>query len=82
VFQEVWYQNEDELAAARDSKDPFIVAVALAKDYGQHPHQFRSFQAIFEVVSTGRQLTRQSIETKVLRRVVNSDFTNPDGTRG
>jgi hypothetical protein len=76
VFQEVWYQDADEMDGARLSKDPFIVAVALAKDYNRHPHEFQSFQAVFEVVPTGRRLTNKSIETKVLRRVTSMDFAN------
>jgi hypothetical protein len=76
VFQAVWYQNADEMEAARLSAVPFIVAVAIAKDYSEHPHKFQDFKAIFEVVSTGNQLTRNSIETKVLRRVSSMDFAN------
>jgi hypothetical protein len=74
VFQEVWYQDADEMASMRLSREPFIVAVAIAKNYRKHPHEFQDFQAIFEVVSTGAQLTDKSIETRVLRRLNSKDY--------
>lgn len=74
VFQQVWFQNADELEEHRTSTDPFIVAVALAKDYSRHPHEFQDFQAVFEVVATGEIWDDKSIETKVIRRVTSKDF--------
>ena|SRR6266446_9172923 len=69
IFQEVWFQNLTEMEEHRVSKKPFIVAVAIAKDYSQLPHAFQSFQAVFEVVATGAALSENSIATKVLRRL-------------
>jgi hypothetical protein len=74
VFQQVWFQNADELEEHRTSTDPFIVAVAVAKDYGHHPHEFKDFQAVFEVIATGEIWDEKSIETKVIRRVTSKDF--------
>lgn len=68
LFQEVWFQSEDDLEAYRTSRSPFRVAVALAKDYNEYPHQFQEFRGIFEVVATGERLSDHSIQTKVLRR--------------
>ena len=33
------------------------------------PHQFKEFRGVFEVAPTGRLLSENSLETKVLRRV-------------
>lgn len=74
VFQQVWFQNADELEEHRASTDPFIVAVAVAKDYSRHPHEFQDFQAVFEVVATGEIWDDKSIETKVIRRLTSRDF--------
>jgi hypothetical protein len=68
VFQAVWFQNADELEAYRTSSAPFRVALAIAKDYAEHPHQFQEFRGIFEVQATGEQLSETSIQTRVLRR--------------
>jgi hypothetical protein len=68
VFQEVWFQNRDELEVHRTSSTPFRVALAIAKDYSEHPHQFQEFRGIFEVQATGERLSDISIQTKVLRR--------------
>ena len=74
VFQQVWFQDADELEERRTSTDPFIVAVAVAKDYSHHPHEFKDFQAVFEVVATGEIWDEKSIETRVIRRVTSKDF--------
>lgn len=74
VFQEVWFQDPEEMEAHRTVAEPFIVAVAVAKDYDQHPHEFRDFQAVFEVVATGDVCSEKSIDTKVLRRLTIKDF--------
>ena len=49
VFQEVRFQDLNEMEQTRLSKEPFIVALAIAKDYDRSPRQPRSFQGIFEV---------------------------------
>jgi hypothetical protein len=66
---EVWYRNPEERQGARQSREPFVVAVARAKDYSALPHEFEQFTALFRVVATGDQLSETSIETKVLERV-------------
>jgi hypothetical protein len=68
VFQEVWFPNEEELEAHRTSTAPFRIALAIAKDYSQHPHEFQEFRGVFEVQATGQRLTENSIQTRVLRR--------------
>ena len=68
LFQEVWFQNGDDLEAHRIKTEPFRVALAIAKDYNQEPHQFQEFRGIFEVQATGERLSDYSIQTKVLRR--------------
>ena len=68
LFQEVWFQDADELEAHRISTRPFKVALAIAKDYSEHPHQFEEFRGIFEVQATGEKLSENSIQTRVLRR--------------
>lgn len=68
VFQEVWYQNNEEMMQQSISREPFVVAVAIAKDYSRLPHEFDEFRALFEVVATGRVLSDESIETEVIRR--------------
>jgi hypothetical protein len=69
VYQEVWYQDHNEMMERNASREPFVVALALAKDYSKLPHQFDHFNAVFEVVPTGVVLSNKSIETKVLRRL-------------
>jgi hypothetical protein len=74
VYQEVWYKDPNELESVRRSNEPFVVAVALAKNYDAYPREFESFGAVFEVISTGKQITDESLETRVLRRLTNADF--------
>jgi hypothetical protein len=69
ILQEVWYSNEAESEAQRTSAVPFVVALAIAKDYAVMPHAFKEFRGLFEVVSTGERVTSHSIQTRVLRRV-------------
>ena len=69
VFQQVWFQDQEEMESAAASREPFIVAVARAKDYSKLPHAFDEFVAIFEVVATGVTLDEKSIETRVIRRI-------------
>jgi hypothetical protein len=70
IFQKVYFRpsNAAEMENYRVSGKPFIIAVALAKDYSTLPHVFKSFQTIFEVIATGA-ISEDSIETKVLRRL-------------
>jgi hypothetical protein len=69
IFQEVWYQARTELEQRNTDPTPFVVALAIAKDYAEMPHQFKEFRGVFEVAPTGRLLSENSLETKVLRRV-------------
>ena len=48
---------------------PFVVALALAKDYTKSPHQFDKFVGVFQVKATGNRLTHNSIETEILERL-------------
>jgi hypothetical protein len=56
------------MEARRTGPKPFIVALAIAKDYNVMPHAFDEFRGLFEVVTTGKTLSTNSIETRVLRR--------------
>ena len=69
VFQEVWYQAHAELEERNSDPTPFIVALAIAKDYAEMPRQFKEFRGVFEVAPTGKLLSENSLETKVLKRV-------------
>jgi len=68
ILQEVWYQDPEEMKARNNSDEPFVVAIAKAKDYSSTPHEFAHFCALFEVAPTGRVLSENSIETRVIQR--------------
>jgi hypothetical protein len=76
VFQAVWYQDAKEMENYRVSGEPFVVAVARAKDSTQHPRQFEEFLYVVEVTATGQLLSENSIQTKVLRRLTSKDFAD------
>lgn len=67
---EVWYQDPAELESRSQDPSPFVVALAIAKDYSVMPHAFQSFQGVFEVAPTGTVLSKKSLETRVLKRVL------------
>lgn len=69
VTLEVWYRNPEELKTQMADPNPFVVALAKAKDYRKFPHVFDQFVAIFRVVATGKIISENSIETRVLERV-------------
>jgi hypothetical protein len=69
VFQRVWYSDPVELASARESREPFLVIVALADDYKTQPHSVKHMNAVYRLVSTGESREDQSIECKVLDRI-------------
>ncbi len=69
IFLRVWYQSDAELAAVAASRNPIVVAMAIAKDYSKEPHEFEEFRAVFEVQPTGRVFDEKSLETKILRRL-------------
>lgn len=74
LYQQVWFRNDDEMEQVRLSRTPFVVAVAEAErrdavgSEDERP-QFKHFNALFEVVATGKQIDDWSIETRVLRRL-------------
>lgn len=70
ITLEVWYQSPAEMELARRSREPFIIVLAAAKDRTTRPREFREFKGIFEVMATGDNLSEESINTRVLRRVV------------
>ena len=76
IFQQVWFQNPDEMETHRTSPEPFVVAVAMAKNYSHFPHEFEEFRAVLEVVATGEAWDNKSIETKVIRRLTSNDFAD------
>lgn len=73
-FQRVWFQKNDEAEKHDASKEPFIVLVAQAHDYEVHPHAFKHFNCIYEVVALGQGVKEQSIECKVIRRIRYGDI--------
>jgi len=73
-FLEVWYRNSAELEFALASTEPFLVAMAFAKDYSKLPHVFDCFTGVFEVISTGVRTSDISIRTRVIRRVKAADI--------
>jgi hypothetical protein len=68
VYQGVSYQDREEMERRLADPSPFAVALAVAKDYAKHPHEFKEFRGVFDVVPTGERLSDHSIEARVLRR--------------
>ena len=68
MYQGVSYQSRDEMEKRLANPSPFAVALAVAKDYVKHPHEFKEFVGVFEVRATGERLSDHSIQTQVLRR--------------
>jgi hypothetical protein len=69
ILQGVHYQDPVEMERARLSREPFIIALAIAKDPQADPKVFHEFRGVFEVESTGAFLGGHTIETRVLRRI-------------
>lgn len=69
VFLEVWYRNAEEMRYRAADLNPFIVALAKAKNDLGSPPIFDEFVGIFRVIPTGVFLSENSIEAKVLERV-------------
>jgi hypothetical protein len=69
LFQAVSFTKTADGEAHRQTREPFLVAVATAKDYSREPHEFSEFRAVLEVRATGKKLGPRSIETVVLRRI-------------
>jgi hypothetical protein len=68
AFQAVRFQDLSEMEQTRLRREPFIVALAMAENYNIRPRKVRTFQGIFEVVSTGIQIKPDRIDTRVIRR--------------
>lgn len=69
AFQGVRFQDASEMEQTRLRREPFIVALAVAEDYNNRPRKVRTFQGIFEVLSTGIQIKPDEIDTKIIRRL-------------
>ena len=69
---EVWFRNPDDLSNYSHRTEPFVAAVAVARDYDEYPHHFLKFTGLYEVVATGALLSSDSIETRILRRITSS----------
>jgi len=69
VLQDVYYQDPAEAERASKSSEPFVIALAIAKNANAHPKAFHEFRGVFEVVSTGNLVSEVCVETRVLRRV-------------
>jgi len=69
VFLEIWYRNTEEMRYRAADLNPFIVALAKAKNDLESPPIFDEFVGIFRVVPTGAFLSENSIEAKILERV-------------
>jgi len=69
VLLEIWYQERLEMQRRRTNPAPFVVALASAKDYAQFPYQFEAFRGVYEVAATGQQLSPNSLEARVIRRI-------------
>jgi hypothetical protein len=63
LFQEIWFRNQSELEQYRLSTAPFLVAVAIAKDYNTI-REFAAFRQVLEVQSTRKQSGNHSVETR------------------
>lgn len=73
TLAEVWYQNPADLQSMLARSEPFVIALAAAKDYEPTTIEFKEFRGVFEVQATGRSLSPISIETIVLRRLKAKD---------
>jgi hypothetical protein len=69
VFIQVWFRNETDLLEYNSRPEPFVIAVAKAKNYNRFPHEFEQFTALFQVKATGNTMSEKSIETLMLDRI-------------
>ncbi len=67
-FLRMWPYKKD-MKEYLNSREPFIVAVAVAKDWNKLPHSIDHFDSIRRVVATGQASEDGSIETRVLERI-------------
>jgi hypothetical protein len=68
-FQTVWFKTTAEAEEFRKGPRPILTVVAEARDYEEFPHRVRKFNAIFEAIPTGTNLSNpRGVECEVLRR--------------
>ena len=69
--QAIWYRKNNlrEMEERLAVREPFVVAVAEAKDYRVIPHSFKKFSGVYEMVATGVRLGKQGIQARILRRL-------------
>jgi hypothetical protein len=68
-FVEIGFKDAEEMAARKAAAEPFVVALALARSDEEKPRRLAEFRGVFEVASTGIELSPTSLETRVIRRV-------------
>src|SRR5262245_46482583 len=68
-YLRVWYKDHAELVEQMASDQPFVVALAEAKDPEAPAREFKRFVGVFRVKATGQRLGEQTIETEVLERL-------------
>ncbi|MBM3533884.1 MAG: hypothetical protein FJX60_12710 [Alphaproteobacteria bacterium] len=69
AFVEIRFDDAAEMAAQKTAA-PFVVALALARPAGEKARRgVAEFRGVFEVQATGVELSPNSLETKVIRRV-------------
>ena len=69
IFQRVHFKDRQELDRVAASREPFVIALARAKDPSQKRLDFGGFVGVFEVLATGVIFDEKSLETKVIRRL-------------
>ena len=69
AFVEVWWKDVAEMQARKADPLPFVVALAMTKPDGEKAEKFAEFRGVFEVAATGVELSPNSLETKVIRRM-------------
>jgi hypothetical protein len=69
ILLDVHFKKSAEAQEFNSLSDPFVVAVAKAKDDRQTPPEFDFFTSLFRVLATGQILSEHTIETRVLERL-------------
>ena len=68
AFVEIGFGDAGEMAKRKAASEPFVVAVAHAQPKGEKGRTIE-FRGVFEVTPTGVELSPNSIETRVIRRM-------------
>lgn len=63
-------RDSEEMAKLMATPRPFVIAVARQREKGESGRNLVEFRGVFEVTPTGVELSPNTIETKVIRRVV------------